>query len=165
MVATDFLRDQVRSYSDWQAKDRNGCADLSELEQRIAFSLAVLGVISTADTDRSRQLEAQKPVDRAQRAEYLKEMHGLYSQWFKPNVQIIEAIDRAEAQGQHVRDADRFRKEYEYYKLLLRFDPATTAEALNDYDDGKYVPLSEVRDELRRRARGTGETSPSRVAG
>jgi hypothetical protein len=35
MVATDFLRDQLRSYSDWQPKDRVGDPPLSELEQRI----------------------------------------------------------------------------------------------------------------------------------
>ena len=165
MVATQFLRDQLRSYSDWQPKDRASHSPLSELEQRIAFSLAVLDVISTADSEQSRQLDAQKPVDRAQREEYLKEMHGLYTQWFKPNSQIMEAIDKAEADGKHVRGAERFRKEYEYFRLLLRFDPARTADALNDYDDGKYVPLSEVRDELRRRARVGGETTPSRAAG
>lgn len=148
-----FLQNQLRAYAESWEQDHKQALECAELEGRIHLAIALYDIIARTDYLKLRAIETLKPLPKAQRAAHLREMHDLFAEWFKPCKGLLSALDAMERMGYEVQGAQRFREICHYREAMLSLNPESLARGLDDIDEGRTVPLSEFRNELRRRAR------------
>jgi hypothetical protein len=154
MATSAYLHHQLRAYNESWSRDHAQAMACWELESRIRLAITFYDLIE----QRAANGAANKSADgNPARDEEIRDLHALYSEWFAPSSEVLNAVAALEAQGYHVEGAEDFRARSERAQKFLVFAPDRVIQSLHDLAEGKYRPLAEVRDELRRRSGTSGD--------
>jgi hypothetical protein len=145
----ETLRGQLQAYCEaWQ---RQAGKELScwELRLQIRLSLNLYDLITMMGEHRGHEVKKDKG---ERRDAFLRDQHLLHSLWFKPAKDLLTLLkarpyDACVFEGMHRLDV--ICHDIESY---LRFDIEGTIQALHDVDEGRCIPIQELRNELRRRS-------------
>ena len=120
-----------------------------ELEGRLKLSIALHEAIRNDLEHRGADIPCKgTPAD----LQHLKELHSLYSEWMNPAPEILFAIKSLESQGYDVAGAAPFRELVGQLRGFLAMTPESITQSMRDLEEGKFLSLEGVRNELRARS-------------
>jgi hypothetical protein len=120
----------------------------ARVQRLVKVGLAIYDWIKSVDEEWGCAVrEGQKQFS----IEDAKQIRGAYEWWLSPCDKVMQRIKEAKNRGSHIDNYDAFFSACREAKLKVAFDIDRLESSLKQLDGGKGRPLSEVKDELRRR--------------
>ena len=108
----------------------------------------------TAGITKGNAMPSDADIGRAaeERDAHLREFASLYQKWLEPCAETLSAIAELEEGGYQVQGASKFKDTYFRVRGILGIPIEKLIRSLHDLKGGRFRPIGEVRDELRRRS-------------
>ena len=151
--ADKMLRSQINAYSDSWKSPHEQAMEYWDLQDVLRMSLSLFDSIRARDQRWSDEVRGgRRPYIQTEAEEF----HYFYSAWLAPAKEILENMRRCERNGFALEAAQRFREAVTHARLAASESVQQTIDSIRDLEQGRGVPLAEVRDELRSRRLARG---------
>jgi hypothetical protein len=148
---TDFLQAQLEAYRQaaWQI-DHRRAMQCRDLEDWLDFGISLLGAIHKID---ARYRERVRSKEQALDRHVVEGIQQLYELWFNPCEHLLREIERFEADGFALENAQSFRDACAS-SPVPGLEPEKLLAAQQQFDQGRGRPLTEVMNGIRNRTVG-----------
>jgi hypothetical protein len=145
----------------WQAPHREAM-EFWELQERLRMSLSLYDSIQLLNRTWGDAIDQGRGTWSRADAE---EMHGLFSEWLRPSRELRRGVAEMEKAGFKFAGIERFREAIVEAGFATSMTVQETLDAIRDCEEGRGIPLAEIKDELRRKrlARGASDAAVAPV--
>jgi hypothetical protein len=144
----ELLRGQLNAFSDAWRKPHAQAMECWELKEILRMSLALYDAMAALNHHWSDQVHSGSVPFSRERA---LEVQQLYRDWVVPSGDILKDLKALEKAGFAFEEAARFRAACKDARLTATTDLDAILAAERELEEGRGIPIEEVRDELRRR--------------
>ena len=145
----DIVRSLLHAYRDSWQRQAGAQWTAWELQQQLRLALTLYDVLSAAAEQRGAEVNKRGGTERDS---FIRDTHEVTTAWYEPSRQVMGVLKERSRDGAVFEGLMRLERLCHDVGWYLAGDPERMIRALRDVDEGRMIPLQELRDELRRRS-------------